>query len=104
MEVQITTRHVKTSPGLHETITEKIGHIQRFYERITSCHVVLDSEHTDQTAEIVMTVRGHTLTVKAKSDSIGKSFEMALNKLEAQLKKTSERVKEHRAARPEKAE
>jgi putative sigma-54 modulation protein len=103
MEVQITTRHVQASPALHETITDKLNHLQRFYERITSCHVVLDSERAEQTTEIVMTVRGHTLTVKAKSDNIGKSFEMALDKLERQLTKTRERDKEHKAERPEKA-
>ncbi len=101
MEVQVTTRHVKISDSMTEIIDEKLAKIGKFYEKITSCHVIFDSERSDKTVEIVLTIMGGTLTAKAKSDNVRKSFEGAIAKLERQLKRTNEKVKNHKPAKIE---
>jgi putative sigma-54 modulation protein len=101
MDVQITTRHIEVSSALRKSVTDKINRLQRFYEKCTSCHVVLGSEHADKTAEIVMTVRGKTLTAKARSEHVRKSADAAIDKLERQLRRLNERVKEHKASKAE---
>jgi putative sigma-54 modulation protein len=97
MDIQITTRHLKVADDLLDEIRDKVDAMQRFYEKISHCHVVFDSEHTDKTCEIVMTIMGATVTGKAKSDSIRLAAEGALEKVERQLKKSKEKMKNHKA-------
>lgn len=100
MEIQVTRRHVEVSSDLQEHIEEKLTKLHKFYEKITSCHVVLESEHTDKVAEIVASVRGGTLTAKARAEDLRAAVEAAVAKLERQLKKSNEKVKNHKAVKP----
>ena len=96
MEIQITSRHNKASQTLQDTITADLNRLEKFSEKITSCHVVLDNEHVDQTVEITMHTFGHQVVAMAKAENIGKAFDSALEKIERQLKKISEKIKDHK--------
>jgi ribosome-associated inhibitor A len=101
METQITHRHAKASPEIKELIEEKLAKLEKFHDKITSCHVILDTEHpASRIAEVVMNVQGQTLTVKSKSEAIGKSIDEALEKIERRLKKLNEKIKDHKAPKP----
>jgi putative sigma-54 modulation protein len=97
MEIQITSRHSKASRSLQDTITDELEKVGKFYDKITSCHVILDSEHVDKVAEITMSVLGKQVVATAKADNIGKAFDDALAKIGRQLKKMNEKVKNHKA-------
>jgi putative sigma-54 modulation protein len=97
MNIQFTSRHSKASPSLQATITEDLQKLEKFTDKITSCHVVLDTERVDQTVEIVVTVLGQTVKAVAKADNIGKAVDMALQKVQRQLKKFNEKMKNHKA-------
>lgn len=96
MEIQITSRHHKASQSLQDTITSEINRLEKFAEKITSCHVILDSEHLVQKVEITMHAFGHEVVAIAKDDNIGKAFDSALEKIERQLKKINEKIKNHK--------
>ena len=98
MEIQITSRHSKASQSLQDTITEELNKVGKYFDKITSCHVVLDSEHVEKVAEITMHSLGHPVVATAKAENIGKAFDDALAKAERQLKKISEKIKDHKAA------
>jgi len=100
MDIQITSRHSKSSPELQETINEKLGKIERFYDKITHCHVVLDSEYVKRTAEIIINIQGQALSAKAKDVNLGKAIDEAVERIESQLKKINAKVKGHKAVRP----
>jgi hypothetical protein len=44
MEIQITSRHEKASESLQDKINAELEGLQKFYDRISSCHVILDKE------------------------------------------------------------
>lgn len=98
MEIQITSRHSKASQTLQDTIAAELEKMEKYYEKITSCHVVLDSEHVDKTVEITVNTQGHQLVSSAKADNIGKAIDEALSKTERQLKKLNEKIKNHKPA------
>ena len=100
MEIQITSRHSKASQALQETITDELSKIEKFYDKITSCHVILDSEHVDKKVEITMNTQGHQLVATGKAENIGKAIDDALSKTERQLKKLNQKIKNHKS--PEK--
>lgn len=98
MEIKITSRHDKVSQSLQDTITQDISKLNKFFDKITSCHVILDTEHVDKKVEINMAVTGHNVVSTAKAENIGKAFDEALNKIERQLKKVNQKIKNHKSA------
>ncbi|MDG5815041.1 ribosome-associated translation inhibitor RaiA [Chitinispirillales bacterium ANBcel5] len=96
MEIQITSRHSKASQALQDTITSEIAKLEKFSDKITSCHVILDSEHVDRTVEITMNSRGHQVVGAARAENIGKAIDSAIEKVTRQLKKINEKVKNHK--------
>ncbi len=104
MEIQITSRHEKASQSLQDTITAELEGLQKFYDRITSCHVILDKERGMETMEIVVHMAGHTVAGTAKAENMGKAIDAAIAKVERQLKKINQKIKSHKAVRPQKVE
>jgi putative sigma-54 modulation protein len=101
MEIQITSRHEKASQSLQDTITAELEGLQKFYDRITSCHVVLDKERGIESMEVVVHMAGHTVAGTGKADNLGKAIDEAITKVERQLKKINEKIKSHKATRPD---
>jgi putative sigma-54 modulation protein len=98
MEIQITSRHTnKASQTLQDAITAELQKMEKYFDKITSCHVILDSENVDKTVEITMNALGHQLVATAKAENIGKAIDEALEKTERQLKKLNEKIKNHKA-------
>lgn len=104
MEIQITSRHEKASQSLQDTLTAELEGLQRFYDRITSCHVVLDKERGKEIIEIVVHMAGHTVAGNAKAENLGKAIDLAITKVERQLKKINEKIKNHKGAGSQKDE
>jgi len=98
MEIRIVSRHNKASQTLQEAITADIQKLERFSEKITSCHVILDNEHLDQTVEITMHVFDREIVAFGKAENIGKALDSALEKTERQLIKINEKIKDHKNA------
>ena len=96
MDITITSRHEKASASLQKTITAEFGKLERFYDRITSCHVIIDSERGMDSIEVVLNMAGHTVTATAKAENVGKAIDEAFMKTERQLKKINEMTKDHK--------
>jgi putative sigma-54 modulation protein len=96
MEIQITSRHEKASQILQDTITAELEGLQKFYDRITSCHVIMDKERGKEIIEIVVHMAGHTVAANAKAENLGKAIDSAITKVERQLKKINEKIKSHK--------
>jgi ribosomal subunit interface protein len=101
MNIQITVRHSKASQSLRDALTEELQNLEKYAENITSCHVVIDTEHVDKTVEIVVTLSRHTVSATAKSDILGKAIDLALGKVVTQLKKVNQKRKNHKVAKVE---
>lgn len=98
MEIRITSRHEKASPSLQDAMTAELDKLVKYSEKITSCHVILDSEHVDKKVEITMHVFNREVVAVAKAENVGKAFYLALDKVERQLKKINEKIKDHKHA------
>jgi len=91
MRIKFTARHYKSSPRLKEYAEKEVMKLEKFYDGIISCEVVLDYQKDIQIAEIQTTVYGQKLTVREKSDDIYKSIDKAVEKMERQLKRYKEK-------------
>jgi putative sigma-54 modulation protein len=98
MEIQITSRHNKASQVLQDTLTEELNGLEKYFDKITSCRVVLDSEHVEKVVEIRINTLGRQIVAVAKADNIGKAIDDALGKAQRQLQKLNQKIKSHKAS------
>jgi ribosomal subunit interface protein len=99
MDIQITSRHEKASASLRQTIIDEFGKLEKYSDRITSCHVIIDSERGMEILEVVIKTAGHTVNATARAANIGKAIDEALMKAERQLAKINEKIKDHKATK-----
>lgn len=93
MRTRITSRHDKLSPDVKNYIEEKIGKLERFYDRIIDFEVIVNSEKLLHVFEMNVKVYSTTLHVKAKDTDITKAIDECVDKLEIQLKKFKDKIK-----------
>lgn len=104
--LQITSRDIELSDAIRAEITEKAEKLDRYYERIMRCRVVLESPKRHQhegklyNVHIYLTVPGGELMVKRDMDkdlyvAIRDAFQSARRKLEDFARKQRFDVKHH---------
>jgi len=97
MHIQITARHFKTHDSIREHITNELEKLEKFFDGIIGCEVVLFFERPQNSrkhCEMTMKVRGEKLFAAADSDDFLKSVDMSVEKLERQLKKYKDKLRE----------
>ncbi len=94
MKVRITSRHHKLSPNLREYVEEKVERMSRYFDRIIDCEVILTKEKLHQLVEVNVKVYSTVLHVKSKDADPTKAIDACMDKLEVQLKKFKDKLKE----------
>lgn len=100
MRINITARHFKAPKHLKEYAEKKVRRLKRYYDGIIDCHIILDYEKQTQLAEITITVYNQKLVALEKSEDIFKSIDLAVDKLERQVKKYKEKLRDHSFDKP----
>ena len=97
MTTEVTFRHFESEPTLRDHAIEKIQKLTRYYDGITSAHVVLDVEQHDieqKIVEISLGVFKQTLTAK----DVAETHELAINRCVSQLRRQIIRYKDRKRA------
>ena len=97
MQVNITFRHLESTEALKAHAREKVEHIQRYVDRPSEAHVVLYVENLEHHADINLKAGPFLLRGRAKSNDMYASIDAAADKIERQLKKHKEKLKNHKA-------
>ena len=101
MNIQITTRHArKISDETKSFIEGEIDNLEKFSDKITSVHVVLDKEPhkkgEEDIVEIDLSIQGVAMSAKAQDENLGKAFDAVIEKIKRQIKKKNEKLKSHK--------
>ena len=91
MRVNFTARHYKSSQRLKDYAQNEVRKLEKIYDGIIDCDIILDYQKDIQIAEIIVNVFGTKLTVTEKTADIYKSIDIAVTKVERQLKKYKEK-------------
>ena len=109
MDVVVTTRHCQVSDGFRELVNEKIARLEKLNDRLVRVEVEVSAERNprqhDQASRVEITVRGTGKVIRAESAAEDKraAFDLALDKLMAQLRKLADRKRVHRGSRTPKS-
>jgi putative sigma-54 modulation protein len=97
MNIQFTARHFHASDALKASVIARAEDLTRYYENITSAHIVLDAEdEIRKKAEVVLNTKQKSITGKAEDEKLGAAIDSAFDKVERQLKKVNQKIKEHK--------
>jgi len=97
MQVNITFRHLESTEALKAHVFDKVQHIQKYIDRPSEAHAVLYVENLHHHADITMKAGPFFLRGRAKSEDMYASIDLAADKIERQLKKHKEKLKNHKA-------
>ncbi len=88
MQTTFTSRHFKSTENLKTYAQDEVQKMQKFFDRIVECDIILVKEKKNNlTADISMKVSNSVLNAKESSDDFYKSIDLAVEKLERQIKK-----------------
>ncbi|MCX8071574.1 MAG: ribosome-associated translation inhibitor RaiA [Candidatus Binatia bacterium] len=99
MNITVTFRHVNVSDGLRNYATQKVERLKKFARHLLDAHVILAVEKQRHRAEIVVTGRHLQVTAVEETTDLYSALDLALDKIERQLKKWDEKRKDHKVSR-----
>lgn len=99
MQINISARHGHLSPGTQERISGKVESIRRLFDKITSIQVVVDLEHRDEPSVELKILADHhdEFVATVRANSVLAALDGVIDKVEAQVRKFKDRLKEHKA-------
>jgi len=96
MEITVTFRHLESTDALRDYAREKVSRIKKYVGTPAEAAVVLSLEKRRHTAEITLNIDGITINAKEVTEDMYSSIDLAVDKLERQVKKHKEKIKDHK--------
>ncbi|MGH7805099.1 MAG: ribosome hibernation-promoting factor, HPF/YfiA family [Candidatus Binatia bacterium] len=93
MKVMVTFRHVRSTDALRQYAEEKIARLERYLHRPMEAHVILEVLKKTQRAEINLIANGTALFGEQETSDLYSAIDLALDKVERQVKKLASRKK-----------
>ncbi len=87
MRINFTARHFKAPERFKEIALRRAEKLNKYFDPIIECEIILDYEKLTQVAEISVKVAAQTLCAIERSEDMYKSIDSAFDKVERQLKK-----------------
>ncbi len=100
MQLSISGHHIDVTDPLRNYVTGKLEKLERHFDHITNVHVVLSVEKLKQRAEATMHVSGGELFADANCEDMYAAIDMLSDRLDRQLIKHKEKLKDKRHKKP----
>lgn len=99
MQVNITFRNMFATDALRNHVQEKLEKVvEKYLDKVSEAHVTLSVERYLNHADINLHAGQFHVRGKEKCEDMYASIDMAVDKIERQLKKYKERLRDHRPA------
>ena len=97
MQVSITCRHGSISQSTHDYMTQKVEKLLTYFGRVTSIGITVNFSHGKSTVELLVNTEHRHDLVAAETDAEATvAFDLALHKMEQQVRKYKEKIQDHR--------
>lgn len=97
MQITISGRHMHVSDAMRAHVNEKIARLERYNDLLQHIEVVLFEDGDKKVVEATAKAKvGGQYTAKADHEHMKAALDLLMDKLEKQLKKGKQLVKEHR--------
>src|SRR5262245_50967808 len=95
MQLNITFRNLASSDSLKEYAQDKVERVHKYLDRAGEAHVVLSLERHLHHADITIHSGSWVLRGREKSEDMYASIDLAMDKIERQLRRYKDKLKSH---------
>jgi putative sigma-54 modulation protein len=101
MQINVTFRHVESSPQLKDYIGEKLHKVKKYLREPLEAHVVLTAEKFRHTVEVnIMAGNGTAIHGIESMEDIHAAIDTVVDKIERQIKKQLDKTKRPKRRSP----
>ena len=100
MQISLTGHHVDLTDSLRAYVDQKFERLERHFDHVTNVHVILSVEKLAQKAEANMHVSGAEIYADSTHEDMYAALDSLVDKLDRQLIKHKEKMKNHRGNKP----
>jgi putative sigma-54 modulation protein len=97
MQLNLTGHHVDITDPIRDYVESKLGRLERHFEHVTNVHVILTVDKLVHRAEATMHVSGADLFADSDAEDMYAAIDGLSSKLDRQLKRHKEKLKDHHA-------
>lgn len=96
MNIKVNARHMDITQAMRDYASEKAEKLQRYFNRITSIELVMDTEAGVPFVEVVVNAsRNNTFIASHRGEDMYGCVDNALHKVEQQIRRHKDRVRDH---------
>lgn len=96
MHIQITAKNIELTDAIRSYVEKKVKRVKKYFDQVIDVHVVLEVQKNVHIAEILVNAKGVFLKGLEKSEDLYASIDLALDKIDRQLVKYKEKLKNKR--------
>lgn len=96
MQVLITGRHMDMTEALQDYVKTKVERVTRYLDNIKEADVILSVEKYRHSAEVTIKANGITINGEEETDDMYGSIDRVMDKIERQVKKYKEKIRQHK--------
>ena len=98
VQINVSARHGQLSAAAQSKISAKVSRLKRYFDRLTALNVTVDLENPNlPSVEIVASAEHfHEMVSREHAGQLWRSVDGAVQKLEQQLRKHKEKVRDHK--------
>jgi putative sigma-54 modulation protein len=101
VQLAITCRHGSITQDVHEYISTKSEKLLTYFDRVTAITVTVDFENDHAKVEILVDAEHkHNFVAQEVGDAVPAAFDIALHKMEQQIRRYKEKLQDHRRTPP----
>ncbi|MCE5267460.1 MAG: ribosome-associated translation inhibitor RaiA [Planctomycetaceae bacterium] len=100
MQLNISIRHGHVSEPTQALVREKVEKLTRLYDRISAIEITLDVEHRElPRVDLKVSAKKHDFVATEQAENLIAAVDIAVERMEQQLRKHKEKVQDrHRGA------
>lgn len=95
MQINLTGHHIDITDSLRNYVNEKMGKLERHFDKVSNTHVILSVEKDTHKAEATVHMSGNDIFAEASENDMYASIDGLVDKLDRQVKKYKEKLKNH---------
>ena len=96
MQINLSGHHIEITESLRNYVNEKIGRLDRHFDKALDIHIVLTVEKLRHKAEATLHVSGNNLHAEDVQEDMYAAIDGLVDKLDRQGKKHKEKLKDYR--------
>jgi putative sigma-54 modulation protein len=97
VQIKISARHGQLSEATQQHIREKAEKLLHYFQRIMMIEVLVDFKEDDTLVEVLVSAEHkHDFVARESNKDTQAALDLALHKLEQQVRKYKEKIQDHR--------